>query len=120
MCSAWYAKLAQAPIKYREARRLKLPNRRRGARSGHADGLVLTGPLTRAMAEAVTLTWEAMPEPRFLVSFGACALSGGLYASSEVLDRTFLERFAPALRVPGCPPHPLTFITGVLDLLGIR
>jgi Ni,Fe-hydrogenase III small subunit len=86
----------------------------------HADGLVLTGPLTRAMAEAVQLAWDAMPEPRLLIAFGACALSGGLYASSTALDREFLQRFAPALRVPGCPPHPLTFVAGILDLLGIR
>ena len=85
----------------------------------HADGLVLTGPLTSHMAEAVQLSWDAMPEPRFLVAFGACALSGGLYAASASLDRAFLGRFSPALLVPGCPPHPLTFVAGILDLLGI-
>lgn len=85
----------------------------------HADALVLSGPLTRNMAEAVELAWDAMPEPRFVVSVGACAISGGLYAGSPVVDRTFLGRFAPALYVPGCPPHPLTFITAILDLLGI-
>jgi Ni,Fe-hydrogenase III small subunit/NAD-dependent dihydropyrimidine dehydrogenase PreA subunit len=86
----------------------------------HADGLVLTGPVSRHMAEAVQLAWDAMPSPRFLVAFGACALSGGLYADSSELDRSFLDRFAPSLLVPGCPPHPLTFVQGILDLLGIR
>jgi Ni,Fe-hydrogenase III small subunit/NAD-dependent dihydropyrimidine dehydrogenase PreA subunit len=86
----------------------------------HADGLVLTGPLTRNMAEAVQLAWDAMPEPRFVVAFGACALSGGLYAASPELERGFLERFPASLLVPGCPPHPLTFVSGILDLLGIR
>ncbi len=86
----------------------------------HADGLVLTGPISRNMAEAVQLSWDAMPEPRFVVAFGACALSGGLYAGSADVDRAFLERFPASLLVPGCPPHPLTFVSGILDLLGIR
>jgi Ni,Fe-hydrogenase III small subunit len=85
----------------------------------HADGLVLSGPLTANMARAVSLAYEAMPDPKFVISFGACAISGGLYADSTALDRQFLERFEPALYVPGCPPHPLTFVNGLLDLLGI-
>jgi Ni,Fe-hydrogenase III small subunit/ferredoxin len=85
----------------------------------HADALVLTGPLTRNMAAAVALAWEAMPAPRFVIATGACAISGGPYAASEVLDRSFLDRFGPSLFVPGCPPHPLTFINGILDLLGV-
>jgi len=85
----------------------------------HADALVVTGPITRNMAEALQLAWDAMPEPRFVVSVGACAISGGLYADSPVLDRGFPERIQPALYVPGCPPHPLTFIHAILDLLGI-
>lgn len=85
----------------------------------HAGGLVLSGPLTRNMAEALALAYEAMPEPRFVVAFGACAISGGLYADSTALERSFLERFTPSLWVPGCPPHPLTFLVGLLDLLGI-
>lgn len=85
----------------------------------HADGLVLSGALTRNMADAVQAAWDAMPEPKFLVSFGACAISGGPYAGSAALDRSFLERFSPALYVPGCPPHPLTFLSAILDLLGV-
>jgi Ni,Fe-hydrogenase III small subunit/Pyruvate/2-oxoacid:ferredoxin oxidoreductase delta subunit len=84
----------------------------------HADALVLTGPLTLAMKEAVTLTWDAMPEPRFVVAVGACAISGGLYAGAPGVDRAFLDAVGPALYVPGCPPHPLTFVHAILDLLG--
>jgi Ni,Fe-hydrogenase III small subunit/NAD-dependent dihydropyrimidine dehydrogenase PreA subunit len=85
----------------------------------HADALVLSGPLTGNMREAVELCWAAMPEPRFVVAFGACAISGGPYAGSPVLSRGFLEREVPVLWLPGCPPHPLTFVNGILDLLGI-
>lgn len=85
----------------------------------HADGLVLSGPLTRNMSAALELTYAGMPDPKFVVAFGACAISGGPFAGSEALDRGFLERFRPSLYVPGCPPHPLTFVTGLMDLLGI-
>jgi Ni,Fe-hydrogenase III small subunit/ferredoxin len=84
----------------------------------HADALVLTGPLTRTMRDAVQLAWDAMPEPRFLVAVGACAISGGLYEGAAGVDRSFLQAVGPTLLVPGCPPHPLTFINAILDLLG--
>jgi Ni,Fe-hydrogenase III small subunit/Pyruvate/2-oxoacid:ferredoxin oxidoreductase delta subunit len=85
----------------------------------HADGLVLSGPITRNMAEALRLCWEGMPRPKFVIAVGACAISGGAFAESDALDRAFLADFAPSLYVPGCPPHPLTFVCGILDLLGI-
>lgn len=84
----------------------------------HADALVLTGPLTRTMQDAVRLAWDAMPEPRFLVAVGACAISGGLYAGAAGVERAFLDSVGPALFVPGCPPHPLTFVNAILDFLG--
>jgi Ni,Fe-hydrogenase III small subunit/Pyruvate/2-oxoacid:ferredoxin oxidoreductase delta subunit len=86
----------------------------------HADALVLTGPLTRTMKDAVTMAWEAMPEPRFLVAVGACAISGGLYEHAAGVDRAFLSSVGPALFVPGCPAHPLTMINAILGFLGIR
>lgn len=85
----------------------------------HADALVLTGPLTQHMREAVRIAWDAMPEPRFVVAVGACAISGGLYEGAAGVDRTFLDSVGPSLFVPGCPPHPLTFVNAILDFLGI-
>ncbi len=85
----------------------------------HADALVLSGPITVAMANAVQLAWDAMPEPRFLAVVGACAISGGLYEHAQSVERGFLGHVGPALYVPGCPPHPLTFANAILDLLGV-
>lgn len=83
----------------------------------HADALVLTGPLTRNMREAIRIAWDSMPEPRFLVAVGACAISGGLYEGASGVDRDFLESVGPSIFVPGCPPHPLTFANAILDFL---
>ena len=86
----------------------------------HADALVVTGPLTRNMKDAVRLAWDAMPDPRFVVAVGACAISGGLYEGAAGVDRAFFDTVGPALYVPGCPPHPLTFVNAILDLLAVR
>jgi Ni,Fe-hydrogenase III small subunit len=86
----------------------------------HADGLVLSGPITRHMARALELTYEGIPDPKFVIAVGACAISGGVFEPSPALDRSFLGRFAPRLYVPGCPPHPLAIASGILDLLGRR
>jgi Ni,Fe-hydrogenase III small subunit/NAD-dependent dihydropyrimidine dehydrogenase PreA subunit len=85
----------------------------------HADALVISGALTRTMHDAVRLAWDAMPDPRFVVAVGACAISGGLYDGARGVDRGFIDDTIPALFVPGCPPHPLTFVNAILDLLGV-
>jgi Ni,Fe-hydrogenase III small subunit/Pyruvate/2-oxoacid:ferredoxin oxidoreductase delta subunit len=85
----------------------------------HADALVLTGPLTRSMKDAVRLAWDAVPDPRFIVAVGACTISGGLYDGAPGVDRGFLESVGPSLYVPGCPPHPLTVVNAILELLGV-
>ena len=84
----------------------------------HADGLLVTGPVTRNMENALRKTWEAVPGPRLVIAVGACAISGGPYAGHpEQLDGT--AGVVPVdLFVPGCPPHPLGILDGLLRLLG--
>jgi Ni,Fe-hydrogenase III small subunit/NAD-dependent dihydropyrimidine dehydrogenase PreA subunit len=85
----------------------------------HADALVLSGTLTKTMRDAVRLAWDAMPDPRFVIAVGACAISGGLYEGARGVERGFFDDVIPALYVPGCPPHPLTFVNAILDFLGV-
>lgn len=87
----------------------------------HADGVVVTGPVTDAMRSALLETWEATPAPRLLVAVGACAISGGVFAESPVCGHGVAEIIPGVpvdLWIPGCPPHPLTVLDGLLRLLG--
>jgi len=84
----------------------------------HADGLVITGPVTANMAEALRETWAAVPEPRIAIAVGACAISGGVF-SGGAAPLAGVPRDLPVdLFVPGCPPHPYTLLDGLLRLLG--
>lgn len=82
----------------------------------HADGIVLTGPITKNMAEALEIAYNAVPEPRILILAGTDAISGGIFAESKAVQRDFLKKYKVDLYVPGNPIHPLTFINGVLEL----
>jgi len=82
----------------------------------HADGIVITGPITENMAEAVEIAYHAVPEPKIVVLAGTDAISGGIFAESEAIKRDFLDKIKIDLYVPGNPIHPLTFINGVLEL----
>jgi Ni,Fe-hydrogenase III small subunit len=84
----------------------------------HADGLVITGPISENMAEALQICYDATPSPRLVILCGTDAISGGLFNGANALDRSFLDRHPIDLYVPGNPVHPLTFINGVLDLIG--
>ncbi len=82
----------------------------------HADGLVITGALNRNMLAAIQKTYEATPSPRLVIAVGACAIAGGPFAGSPEVG---LHPNLPIdLYVPGCPPHPLTVLDGLLRLLG--
>lgn len=84
----------------------------------HADGIVITGPISENMAEAVQICYDATPSPKIIILVGTDAISGGIFADSPALNRSFLEKHAIDLYVPGNPAHPLTFINGIFSLLG--
>jgi formate hydrogenlyase subunit 7 len=84
----------------------------------HADLLLVTGAMTRAMAEPLRLTYEAMPDPRLVVAVGACACSGGIFATSP-FTLAGIEHVLPVdVFIPGCPPSPLTLLHGLLLAVG--
>ena len=84
----------------------------------HADGVVVSGPITVNMAEALRICCDAVANPKILVVCGSEACSGGLFAGSRAVDRTFFDTHAADLWLPGAPTHPMTFIDGILNLLG--
>ncbi len=90
----------------------------------HADALLVTGPVTAQMREALLQTYAAMPEPKLVIACGVCAISGGPFAftSSGSLNEKVcggVDALLPVdLYVPGCPPHPQVLLDGLLALLG--
>jgi Ni,Fe-hydrogenase III small subunit len=86
----------------------------------HADGIVITGPITVNMAEPLERCYNAVPDPKIIILAGTDAISGGIFADSPAINREFLSNHKVDLYVPGNPVHPLTFINGVLDLLRKR
>jgi Ni,Fe-hydrogenase III small subunit/NAD-dependent dihydropyrimidine dehydrogenase PreA subunit len=84
----------------------------------HADGIVITGPISCNMAPALLDAYKSVSEPRLAIAVGACAISGGVFAGSDQLNRSFFNDIPIDLYVPGCPTHPLTFIHALLDFVG--
>jgi Ni,Fe-hydrogenase III small subunit/formate hydrogenlyase subunit 6/NADH:ubiquinone oxidoreductase subunit I len=84
----------------------------------HADGLLITGPVPKNMELALRKTYEATPAPRIVVAVGACAISGGLFANHPEVNKGADGIVPVDLYVPGCPPHPITILDGLLRLLG--
>jgi Ni,Fe-hydrogenase III small subunit/formate hydrogenlyase subunit 6/NADH:ubiquinone oxidoreductase subunit I len=84
----------------------------------HADGLLITGPVSRNMELALKKTYDAVPAPKLVIAVGACAIAGGPFIDlPEVLNGA--DKILPVdLYVPGCPPHPMTILDGLLRLLG--
>lgn len=83
----------------------------------HADMLLVTGPVTRNMAEAVRNTYEAVPEPRLVVAVGACGVSGGLFVHSHAVVGPVSTLIPVDGYIPGCPPTPAMLIAGILEVL---
>ena len=82
----------------------------------HADGIVVTGPISENMAEPLKIAYDATPDPKIFILCGVDAISGGIFAESKALNRSILKDIKVDLYIPGNPPHPLTVINGILDL----
>jgi len=86
----------------------------------HCDGIVITGPISENMAGPLQTCYDAVPSPKIIILVGTDAISGGIFAGSGALNRSFIDNYPIDLYVPGNPPHPLTFVNGVLELIRNR
>src|SRR5262249_13706250 len=84
----------------------------------HADGIVITGPVSKNMERALHETYAAVPAPKIVIAVGAGAISGGPFAGGDAVRGGVPEGIAVDLFIAGCPPHPLTVLDGLLRLLG--
>ncbi len=83
----------------------------------HADGLLITGPVTKNMELALKKTYDAVPDPKIVIAVGACAISGGPFIGHPEQNNGAATVVSVDLFIPGCPPHPITILDGLLRLL---
>ena len=83
----------------------------------HADVLMVTGPVTKNMREALLRTYNATPDPKWVVAVGACAADGGLFAGSYAVAGGVGDVIPVDLHIPGCPPSPTALLKGLIALL---
>ena len=84
----------------------------------HADGLIITGPVTNNMKLALQKAYAATPPPKLVIAVGACAISGGPFINHDEQNNGVDGVVPVDLYIPGCPPHPMTILDGLLRLLG--
>jgi Ni,Fe-hydrogenase III small subunit len=83
----------------------------------HADVLLVTGPVTKNMREALTRTFNATPDPKWVIAVGTCAADGGVFAGSYAVEGGVKDVIPVDLHIPGCPPNPKALLAGLLALL---
>jgi Ni,Fe-hydrogenase III small subunit len=80
----------------------------------HADALLVTGPVSRHMAEALRRTYDATPEPKFVIAVGDCGACGGVFGESYASLGRVANVIPVNITVPGCPPTPVALLKGIL------
>jgi Ni,Fe-hydrogenase III small subunit len=83
----------------------------------HADVLLVTGPVTKNMREALERTYAATPDPKWVVAVGDCALDGGIFAGSYAVVGGVSKVIPVDLHIRGCPPDPVALLKGLLALM---
>ena len=83
----------------------------------HADVLMVTGPVTKNMAQALRRTYDATPDPKWVVAVGDCAANGGIFAGSYAVTGGVDQVVPVDLHIRGCPPRPVQLLSGLLALL---
>ncbi len=83
----------------------------------HADGLLVTGPVSKNMLAALKKTYDAMPEPKFVITCGDCALDGGIFKDSYYVQGAVKDILPVVLHIPGCPPSPLVIVKALVKFL---
>jgi len=86
----------------------------------HADGLIITGPVSENMKLALLKTWEAVPSPKIVIAIGSCAIAGGPFQGHPEVNDGTTGLLPVNLFIPGCPPHPITILDGLLQMLDRR
>ena len=84
----------------------------------HADGIFITGPVSENMRAALLKTYDAIPAPKIVIASGACAINGGPFLDHPEVHNGVVDLLPVDLFIPGCPPHPVTILDGLLRLLG--
>jgi NADH-quinone oxidoreductase B subunit len=83
----------------------------------HADVLMVTGPVTKNMAQALRRTYDATPDPKWVVAVGECAVDGGIFSGSYAVVGGVEEIVPVDLHIRGCPPRPVQLLSGLLALM---
>ncbi len=83
----------------------------------HADALLVAGPVSKNMALALKKTYDAMPEPKYVITLGECALNGGNFKDSYYVENGVKSIIPVSLHIPGCPPDPTTIMKYLLTFL---
>lgn len=84
----------------------------------HADGLLITGPVTKNMKEAMLKAYKALPSPKLVIAVGTCAISGGLFAGNNEVCDGIGDLLPVDIYIPGCPPNPWTILNAIYKHMG--